>query len=101
MTKDVTIHIRVNGEVKDRAVKKLERLGISLPEAVNMFLHQVDIENGMPFDSRLPAPESVIVNSYEELDAMLERGERDINEGKYFTREEFERRIEEKYGFKA
>ncbi|MDR1206399.1 MAG: type II toxin-antitoxin system RelB/DinJ family antitoxin [Peptococcaceae bacterium] len=66
MTKNETLHIRVNGMVKSNAEKTLDRLGLSISEAVNMLLHQITLVGGLPFDVRVPlAPESVTVRNKE------------------------------------
>ena len=51
--------IRVNPEIREQVTPILNTLGISLGEAVNMFLHQVKLHNGIPFDLivRTPSPE--------------------------------------------
>ena len=42
MAKTETLHIRVNEQVKTNAEETLDMLGISISEAVNMFLCQSD-----------------------------------------------------------
>jgi len=51
--------IRVNSEIKEQITPILNTLGISLSEAVNMYLHQIKLHNGIPFDLviRNPSPE--------------------------------------------
>ncbi|MCI5945984.1 MAG: type II toxin-antitoxin system RelB/DinJ family antitoxin [Oscillospiraceae bacterium] len=54
MTKNETLHIRVNSEVKENAEKILNTLGLSISEAVNIFLCQVNLVSGIPFEIKLP-----------------------------------------------
>ncbi|MCL1788825.1 MAG: type II toxin-antitoxin system RelB/DinJ family antitoxin [Oscillospiraceae bacterium] len=51
--------IRVNSEIKEQVTPILNTLGLSVGEAVNLFLHQVKLHNGIPFDLivREPSPE--------------------------------------------
>ena len=42
--------VRVNAKIKEEVTPILSDLGISLGEAVNMFLHQVKLNNGIPFE---------------------------------------------------
>lgn len=42
--------VRINDKIKEEVVPILEDLGISLSEAINMFLHQIKINNGIPFE---------------------------------------------------
>lgn len=98
MTKNETIHVRVNSNVKNSAESALDMLGISVSEAINMFLCQVSLVGGIPFDIKLPAPERVIVRNEEELAAKLEESERDIAEGRTIPVDEAFSKLEEKYG---
>lgn len=41
--------VRIDPKIKDEVVPILADLGISLSEAINMFLHQVKLNNGIPF----------------------------------------------------
>ena len=51
--------VRINSEIKEQVTPILNTLGISLGDAVNMFLHQVKLNNGIPFDLivRTPSPD--------------------------------------------
>ncbi len=82
MPKTETLHIRVNENVKENAEATLEMLGISISEAVNMFLCQVNLTGGLPFEVKLPAPEPVTVRTKEELYRKLQEAEDDIREGR-------------------
>lgn len=41
--------VRINDNIKKEVTPILDDLGISLSEAINMFLHQIKINNGIPF----------------------------------------------------
>ena len=41
--------VRINDEIKKEVTPILNDLGISLSEAINMFLHQIKLTNGIPF----------------------------------------------------
>jgi len=49
---------------------------------VNIFLCQVNLTGGLPFEIKLPAPERVMVSSKEELFQKLRKGEYDILAGR-------------------
>ena len=59
MAKSLTLHTRVEPEIKEKADAILSELGISITEAINMFLHQVVHYRGIPLDLRLPNPETI------------------------------------------
>jgi addiction module RelB/DinJ family antitoxin len=100
MTKNETLHIRVNGAVKSTAEKTLDMLGLSISEAVNMLLHQINLVGGLPFDVRVPqAPESVTFNSREELYEKLGVGIEQMQEGKVIDADTVMARMRDKYGF--
>lgn len=42
--------VRINEKIKNEITPILSDLGISLSEAINMFLHQVKLNNGIPFE---------------------------------------------------
>ena len=45
--------VRINEKIKKEVTPILSDLGISLSEAINMFLHQVKINRGIPFELKL------------------------------------------------
>jgi len=53
MAKSLTLHTRVEPEIKEKADAILSELGVSISEAINMFLHQVVHHRGIPLDLRL------------------------------------------------
>lgn len=54
MAKTNTLHIRVEPSVKQRAEETLNDLGLSITEAINVFLNQVILNDGIPFEIRKP-----------------------------------------------
>ena len=41
--------VRINDDIKKEITPILEDLGLSLSEAINLFLHQIKLNNGIPF----------------------------------------------------
>lgn len=41
--------VRINDDIKKEVTPILKDLGLSLSEAINIFLHQVKLNNGLPF----------------------------------------------------
>lgn len=54
MAKTDMLHIRVEPDVKKNVESTLNQLGLSTTEAINIFLCQVILTGGLPFDVRLP-----------------------------------------------
>ena len=59
MPKTITIHTRIEPEVKSQVDNILNELGISTTEAINLFLRQVIRYRGIPLDLRIPNAETV------------------------------------------
>lgn len=54
MAKTDTLHIRIEPSVKQKAEKTLNDLGLSITEAINVFLNQVILNDGIPFEIKKP-----------------------------------------------
>ena len=54
MAKTDTLHIRIEPSVKQRAEETLKDLGLSITEAINVFLNQVILNDGIPCEIRKP-----------------------------------------------
>lgn len=51
---DNTVRVRVNTRLKDEAECVLRRLGFSISEAVKIYLAQIVLHEGIPFEVRIP-----------------------------------------------
>jgi DNA-damage-inducible protein J len=54
MAKTAMIRARTNEDVKTDAEDILKRLGLTMSDAVNLFLNQVRLHKGLPFEVRIP-----------------------------------------------
>ena len=54
MIKSETIQARINPEVKRKAQKILGQLHISMSEAISIYLTQITLHNGIPFEIKIP-----------------------------------------------
>lgn len=54
MAKTETLHIRIEPSVKQKAEETLNELGLSIADAINVFLKQVILNDGIPFEIRKP-----------------------------------------------
>jgi len=48
------VHIRVDGEVKERAAEALAAMGLTVSDAVRLLLTRIAAEKAMPFEVRVP-----------------------------------------------
>ena len=78
------VFARVEPEIKEQAESVLNQLGIPMSNAIGLFLRQVIMQRGIPFDMRLPSrkPMSIGAMNAAELNAELEKGYADIAAGK-------------------
>lgn len=67
MTKTAYLNVRVEPGLKAKAEKVLATVGVSTPDAITMFLRQVVMRKGIPFDVRIPNADTVA--AMKELDA--------------------------------
>ncbi len=49
-----TTSIKLDKQAKDSAKLIFKALGMTMGDAVNLFLHQVNLQQGIPFDIKLP-----------------------------------------------
>lgn len=54
MELDTRIQVRTNRRLKERATEILDRMGMDMPTAINMFLSQVIHDQKLPFQPSLP-----------------------------------------------
>lgn len=54
MAKTANIQARIDPETKTKAQKIFNTLNISMSEAISMYLTQVALHKGIPFDIRIP-----------------------------------------------
>jgi len=58
MAKTATITIRLDPKVKTEAKLVFDKLGLTTTQAVSLFLNQVSLNNGLPFDLHIPNTET-------------------------------------------
>ena len=55
---ETVIRSRIDSSIKLEAQALLERFGLTKSDAIRLFLHQVVIEKGLPFQVKLPKAEA-------------------------------------------
>ena len=84
MTKSSSVYTRVEPELKEQVEQVLSRLGIPMANAISLFLHQIVLQNGIPFEVKLPQrkPLDYSMLSQEQFDAEIEKGMASLRAGK-------------------
>ena len=54
MTKSAVVHARIDADLKAGAETILKQIGVSSAEAIRMFYRQIEMNNGIPFDVKIP-----------------------------------------------
>ena len=54
MSKTATIQTRVDPTIKQNAQNILKKLNISMSEAISMYLSQITLHKGIPFEIKIP-----------------------------------------------
>ena len=96
MARTANVFARVEPEIKEEAEHILDCLGIPMSNAVGMFLRQVVLQKGIPFDVKLPVDDSILMMdslSREQLYAELEKSMEDIRAGRVHSIDEVEAEI--------
>ena len=100
MSRTSTVFTRIEPELKEQAELILAKLGISMSSAMNMFLRQIVLQKGIPFELKLPAGEPIAYGSLtqEQFDKEIKKGIDDLNQGRVFSAEEIEAEMKRDYG---
>jgi DNA-damage-inducible protein J len=99
MARTSNIFARVEPEVKEQAEFVLEQLGIPMSNAIRLFLRQVVLQRGIPFELKLPQskPLSMGTLTEEQFNAELEKGSADLTAGKVVSAEDVADRMCQDY----
>ena len=57
-TRSTMVHIRVDDEIKERATATLEAMGLSVSDAVRIFLRRVVADQAFPLELKVPNAET-------------------------------------------
>lgn len=101
MARTSNVFVRVEPEIKERAEKILEQLGIPMSNAVGMFLRQIVFQRGIPFEMKLPSfEEPVAVRSLtkEQFNAEINKGMEDVSAGRVYSADDVEAEMKQEFG---
>lgn len=65
MAKSSNLNIRIDPNIKDQAEHLFAQFGITITDAVNMFLHQSINVGGIPFDLKVEKPNAITLAAME------------------------------------
>ena len=95
MSKTANVFTRVDPALKEQAEVILNQLGISMSTAMGMFLQQLVLQRGIPFELKLPKNIPVSYGSLTdaEFDELIAESLRSAASGKCVSFEEFDTQI--------
>lgn len=94
-SRTANVYTRVDPETKAQAEAVLNQLGIPMSNAIGMFLKQVVLQHGIPFEMKLPVTEPIAIGGMtkEQVDAELQKGIDEITAGRVVTADAVETEI--------
>ena len=100
MSKTSSVFARVEPDIKEQAEQVLNELGIPMSNAIGLFLKQVVLQRGIPFEMKLPAkkPTALGALSDAQLNEELNRSIADFENGNYTTSEDLSDKFRKAYG---
>lgn len=100
MSNTTAVYARIDTGLKESAESILAQLGITPSSAIQMLYSQIVLQNGMPFDLKLPSPSPVSIDgmSREQLSAVLQNGVDSMKNGKSYTVAEIDEEFAQEFG---
>ncbi|MDD3363123.1 MAG: type II toxin-antitoxin system RelB/DinJ family antitoxin [Hespellia sp.] len=100
MARTANVFTRVEPSIKEQAEEVLDQLGIPMSNAVGMFLRQVVLHRGIPFEMKLPvnAPTAFGSLTREQFDTEISKGISDIKDGRVYSVDSIEEEMKRDFG---
>lgn len=100
MARTANVFVRIEPEIKEQAESVLEQLGIPMSNAVGMFLRQIVLQKGIPFEMKLPRTEPLAYGSLtkEQCDNEIKKGMADIKAGRVYSADAVETEMKRDFG---
>jgi len=100
MQRTSNVFARVEPQIKEQAEQVLNQLGIPMSNAIGLFLRQIIMQRGIPFDMKLPTREPVAIGAMTaaELNSELEKGYADVAAGRLHDLDDVVAEIQRDYG---
>lgn len=99
MAKSANLYARIEPDLKEKAENILTALGIPASNAITMFYKQIILQNGLPFEVKLPEhPLDISRMTSAELNAELEKGYADAKAGRTIPMEQAFANVRKEFG---
>ena len=99
MAKSSSVYTRVEPALKEQVEYVLSQLGIPMANAINLFLHQIVLHNGIPFDVKVPVKKPLNYSKMtpDQVDVELEKGYADSLTGRMLTSQQVKDSLRKRY----
>ena len=67
MAKSAMVRARIEPNLKEKAERVFDKIGLSPTQAITIFFHQVELRKGLPFD--IVVPNKTTLKTFEDTDA--------------------------------
>lgn len=103
MTNTNAVYARIDTNLKQNAESILNQLGISPSSAIQMLYSQIVLQNGLPFELRLPTnnqekPLALGRLTRDELGKELQKGIDSLSTGKSYSADDVDKFFAKEYG---
>ena len=99
MANTSAVYARIDAQLKQNAEAILAKLGLKPSALIQMTYSQVVLNNGLPFDARIPEkkPTAIGAMSRDQLNAELRKGMDSFSQGS-FTADDIDRALAKEFG---
>lgn len=100
MAKTSSIFARVEPEIKEKAELVLSELGIPMSNAINIFLRQIILQKGIPFDVKVVQNKPLVYSdlTIQQFNEEIEKGLADLANGRVVSAQNVAERMQQEYG---
>jgi DNA-damage-inducible protein J len=99
IAKTSNVFARVEPEIKEQAEMVLNKLGIPMSNAINIFLRQVVLQNGLPFEVKVSQNKPLAYGDLttEQFNKEIEKGLADLASGRVVSAQSVAERMQREY----
>lgn len=100
MAKTSNVYVRLDPRVKEQSETILNQLGIPMSNAIALFLQQVILQNGIPFELKLPVSKPVAYGalSDEQFNQIIENGITEYAAGRIVSAQNVREQMKREFG---
>lgn len=100
MAKTSSVYVRVEPSLKEQSEAILDQLGMPMSNAIVLFLQQIILQRGMPFEVKLPGEKPVAFETLtdEQFNAIIEQGVAEYAAGKIYSAQNVREQMNRDFG---